>query len=321
MRADGGASRAKLEGWIQLNHATELFKAAGLDIDTMRAAANKRGFKAVPMTGLKASATINQTITFKDSRNVIGTVKGSEKPDEHVLLMAHWDHLGKGTSDDPTADVINNGAVDNATGTAAILEIAEKIAAGPAPKRSVTFLAVTLEESGLLGSAYFGENPLIPLKNIVAGINIDAMQPSGPAKDVVVIGAGASRTGRPAEDGAHRKQPRHPPRPARRRTATSIARTTSASPRKACRCSTSTAASTSSNGGEAAGEAIGKEYTEKAYHSPADEYADTWDMSGIEADVKVDYEIVNRLANSDQWPNWYKGNEFKALRDAQRAAQ
>ena len=107
--------------------------------------------------------------------------------------MAHWDHLGKGTSDDPNADVINNGAVDNATGTAAILEIAEKMAAGPKPKRSVTFLAVTLEESGLLGSAYFGENPLIPLKNIVGGINIDAMQPSGPAKDIIVIGSGASQ--------------------------------------------------------------------------------------------------------------------------------
>ena len=118
VRNDGGASRAKLEGWIQLNHATELFKAAGLDIDEMRAAANKRGFKPVPMTGLKASATINQTIDFKDSRNVIGTVKGSEAPDEHLLLMAHWDHLGKGTSDDPNADMINNGAVDNATGIA-----------------------------------------------------------------------------------------------------------------------------------------------------------------------------------------------------------
>jgi Zn-dependent M28 family amino/carboxypeptidase len=152
VRNDGGASRAKLEGWIQLNHAAELFKAAGLDIDVMRAAANKRGFKAVPMTGLKATATINQTIEFKDSRNVIGTVKGSETPDEHLLLMGHWDHLGKGPSSDPNEDTINNGAVDNATAQA-ILEIGEKIAAGPKPKRSVTVLAVT-QRSGLLGSAY-----------------------------------------------------------------------------------------------------------------------------------------------------------------------
>ncbi len=193
VRADAGASRAKLEGWIQLNHATALFKAAGLDIDAMRAAANKPGFKPVPMTGLKASATINQTIRKEKSRNVIATIKGTEAPDDHLLLMGHWDHLGKTTSDDPAADVINNGAVDNATGIAAIMEIAEKLASGPAPKRSVTFLAVTLEESGLLGSAYFGETPLIPLKNIVGGINLDALAPSGPAKDVVVVGAGASQ--------------------------------------------------------------------------------------------------------------------------------
>ena len=119
------------------------------------------------MTGLKASATINQTIEKRTSRNVIGTVRGATAPDEHLLLMAHWDHLGKAESADPDADVISNGAIDNATGTAAILEIAEKIAAGPKPARSVTFLAVTLEESGLLGSAYFGENPLIPLNKIV----------------------------------------------------------------------------------------------------------------------------------------------------------
>ena len=319
VRADGGASRAKMEAWIQLSHATELFKAAGLDIDKMRTAANKRGFKAVPMTGLKASATINQTIAEKESRNVIGTVKGSTTPDEHILLMAHWDHLGKGTSDDPNADVINNGAVDNATGTAAILEIAEKVASGPAPKRSVTFLAVTLEESGLLGSGYFGENPLIPLKNIVAGINIDAMQPTSPAKDAVVVGAGASEL----EDilktvlAENNRVITPDPHPENgyfyRSDHISLAK-------KGVPMLYVDSGVDLVTGGTEAGEAIGKEYTEKAYHSPADEYADTWDMSGIEADVKVDYEIVNRLANSDQWPNWYKGNEFKALRDAQRAA-
>ena len=126
VRDNNGADRALLEGWIQLNHATELFTAAGLDIDKMRAAANKPGFKPVPMTGLKASATINQTVEKRTSRNVVGTVKGASKPDEHLLLMAHWDHLGKGANADPGADVIHNGAIDNATGIAAILEIAEK---------------------------------------------------------------------------------------------------------------------------------------------------------------------------------------------------
>src|SRR5689334_1370743 len=119
VRKDNGADRALLEGWITLDHARELFTAAGLDIDKMRAAANKRGFKPVPMTGLKASATINQTIDKRTSRNVIGTVKGSTKPDEHFLLMAHWDHLGKNSTAKPGEDAIYNGAVDNATGVSA----------------------------------------------------------------------------------------------------------------------------------------------------------------------------------------------------------
>ena len=318
VRNDAGASRAKLEGWIQLNHATELFKAAGLDIDKMRTAANKRGFKPVPMTGLKAAATINQTIDFRDSRNVIGTVKGSEAPDEHVLLMGHWDHLGKGTSDDPNVDVINNGAVDNATGTAAILEIGEKVAAGPQPKRSVTVLAVTLEESGLLGSAYFGENPLIPLKNIVGGINIDAMQPTGPAKDLVVIGAGASQLEDTlkavlAESGRTvRPDPMSENGYFYRSDHISLAK-------KGVPMLYADSGIDLVTGGIEAGEAAAKKYTEENYHKPSDEYADSWDLTGIEADVKVKTEVVNRLANSADWPNWYDGNEFKALRDAQRA--
>jgi Zn-dependent M28 family amino/carboxypeptidase len=318
VRADAGASRTKLEGWIQLNLATELFKAAGLDIDAMRAAANKRGFKAVPMTGLKASATINQTIDFRDSQNVIGTVKGAEAPDEHLLLMAHWDHLGKSPSDDPTADVINNGAVDNATGVAAILEIAEKVAAGPAPKRSVTFLAVTLEESGLLGSAYFAENPLIPLKNIVAGINIDALQPSGPAKDITVIGAGASQLEDVlksvlADKGRVITPDGHPENGYFYRSDhISLAK-------KGVPMLYVDSGVDLVTGGVEAGDAFGQEYTDKAYHSPADEFSDNWNLDGMAEDVNVDYEVINRLANSTDWPNWYDGNEFKALRDAQRA--
>ena len=320
VRADAGASRAKLEGWIQLKNATDLFKAAGLDIDKLRAAANKPGFKAVPMTGLKAKATITQSIDFKDSRNVIGTIKGSEAPNEHMLLMGHWDHLGKSASDDPTADVINNGAVDNATGVSAILDIAEKMAAGPKPKRSVTFLAVTLEESGLLGSAYFGENPLIPLKDIVGGINIDALQPSGPSKDVIVIGFGASQMedmlkavltekGRVISPDAHPENGYF-----YRSDHISLSK-------KGVPMLYADRGEDLVTGGREAGEAFGKDYTDNRYHSPADEFSDSWNMDGITEDVNVDYEVINRFANNGEWPNWYDGNEFKALRDAQRAAK
>ena len=320
VRADAGASRTKLEGWIQLPQATALFTAAGLDIDKMRAAANKRGFKAVAMKGLKAKSTITQSIDFKDSRNVIGTIKGSEAPSEHLLLMAHWDHLGKSTSDDPKADVINNGAVDNATGVSAILDIAEKMAAGPKPKRSVTFLAVTLEESGLLGSGYFGENPLIPLKDIVGGINIDALQPSGPAKDIIVIGFGASQMedmlnavltekGRVISPDAHPENGYF-----YRSDHISLAK-------KGVPMLYIDSGENLVTGGEAAGEAIAKDYTDNRYHSPADAFSDTWNLDGIAADVNVDYEVINRFANNGEWPNWYDGNEFKAIRDASRAAK
>src|SRR5262249_16803194 len=157
---DAGADRALLEGWITLDHARELFAAAGLDIDKMRAAANKPGFKPVPMTGLKASATINQAVEQRKSRNVIGTIKGTTHPDEHVLVTAHWDHLGK--CGPVKGDDICNGAIDNGTGVSTILDIGEKLASGPKPQRSIDIMAVTLEESGLLGSAYYADNPVVP---------------------------------------------------------------------------------------------------------------------------------------------------------------
>jgi Zn-dependent M28 family amino/carboxypeptidase len=237
-----------------------------------------------------------------------------------MLLMGHWDHLGKSASDDPTADVINNGAVDNATGVSAILDIAEKMAAGPKPKRSVTFLAVTLEESGLLGSAYFGENPLIPLKDIVGGINIDALQPSGPSKDVIVIGFGASQMedmlktvltekGRVISPDAHPENGYF-----YRSDHISLSK-------KGVPMLYADRGEDLVTGGREAGEAFGKDYTDNRYHSPADEFSDSWNMDGITEDVNVDYEVINRFANNGEWPNWYDGNEFKALRDAQRAAK
>jgi Zn-dependent M28 family amino/carboxypeptidase len=314
VRANAGADRALLEGWIQLNHATELFKAAGLDIDQMRSAANKPGFKPVPMTGLTASATINQTVRKETSRNVIGTVRGATAPDEHLLLMAHWDHLGKGKSDDPNADVINNGAIDNATGTAAILEIAERFAAGPQPARSVTFLAVTLEDSGLLGSAYFGENPLIPLNRIVGGINLDALQPAGPSKDVVVVGSGASEM----EDvlSAVLTESGRSIRPDPTPEAGYFYRSDHISlAKKGVPMLYVDSGIDLADGGEAAGTALAEAYRADAYHKPTDEFREDWDFSGMEADVKVDFEVINRLANSTDWPQWLEGNEFRAIRE------
>src|SRR5690606_30948961 len=188
------APRLPAQGWISGEAAKALFAAAGQDLDALRAAANKRGFKAVPLDAT-LSLDLKSTISETSSRNVIGMLPGSTRPDEAVLYMAHWDHLGKHEPDpaDPDADTIYNGAVDNATGVAGVLEIAEAFAKQEnKPERSVVFLAVTLEESGLLGSQYYVAHPVIPLDKTVAVFNIDAMSVYGRAHDYTVVGMGSS---------------------------------------------------------------------------------------------------------------------------------
>ena len=178
-------------GWITGEAATVLFKAAGQDFGKLRAAANKRGFKPVPLDATM-SLDLKSTSVEKSSRNVIGLLPGSEAPDEAIIYMAHWDHLG--THEGETGgDNIYNGAVDNATGVAAILELAEAFRkAKTPPKRSILFLAVTLEESGLLGSKYYVAHPVIPLDKTVGVINLDALAPVGKAHDITVVGKGSS---------------------------------------------------------------------------------------------------------------------------------
>ncbi|MEM9740031.1 MAG: M28 family metallopeptidase, partial [Pseudomonadota bacterium] len=194
VRSNAGDDRALLEGWISTDTARKLFAEAGLDFQEMKFEAKQQGFNPIAMAGVTAAGKITQSVTRGTSRNVVGVLPGTQTPDEYVLFTAHWDHLGKKSEDrngEPTQDFyrddIFNGAVDNATGVSAILEIAETIAAGD-HARSVMFLAVTLEESGLLGSSYFVEYPTIGMNQIVAGFNIDAYQPVGLANDITVIG-------------------------------------------------------------------------------------------------------------------------------------
>jgi Zn-dependent M28 family amino/carboxypeptidase len=191
-KPNGNADLAVVHSWITTDVAKSLFARAGLNYDELRLAANKRGFKAVPMKGLKLNARTQSSVTKLLTRNVVGVLKGSKRPTEHVLYMAHWDHLGVKESV-PGPDKIHNGALDNASGTAAILEIAEAFTTAPKPPaRSVLFAAVTLEEQGLLGSEYLAKHPIVPARRIVAGLNFDGVGPSGPAKDMTVVGSGAS---------------------------------------------------------------------------------------------------------------------------------
>ena len=316
IRPDGGASRTVLEGWWHKDTAEALFAAAGLDYTTMKSKAATKGFKPVNMDGLSLDATLNQTVKTVVSNNVAGGIKGTSHPDEYVLYMAHWDHLGKNEELEGD-DKIYNGAVDNATGTAAIIEVAEAFVQQGAPERSAIFVAVTAEESGLLGSAYYAEAPIVPLDKTVAGINIDAILPLGKTKDMKVIGFGASEL----ED---RLKTVLEPRgmyivPDDKPEAGYYYRSDHISlAKKGVPMLYSDPGNDHVTNGLTYGEDFAKEYTKDRYHKPADEYDNSWDLSGIEQSTEILFELGYGIANSRDWPNWYEGTEFRALRDEMR---
>ena len=317
VRPDGGASRAALEGWLHLDTATALFSTAGLNLSEQMAAAASKDFEPVAMGDLTLSATINQTVKTTESRNVAGGIKGTVHPDEYVLYMAHWDHLGM-SQDVIGEDKIFNGAVDNATGTAAIVEIGEAMVERGAPERSVLFVAVTAEESGLLGSAYYGEKPLVPLAQTVAGLNIDAMLPVGETKDMKVIGFGSSELEdllkKQLDKRAMYIVPDDKPEAGYyyRSDHISLAK-------KGVPMLYADAGNNHITNGLTYGEEFADEYTRERYHKPGDEYDNSWDLSGIVQVTDVLLDMGYELANSDDWPNWYEGAEFRALRDEMRA--
>ncbi len=312
--ADDQEPRIPAQGWITGEVARQLFSESGLDLDAMYAAANKRGFKAVPLKA-KVSFDLKSAVAEKSSRNVVGYLEGSERPEETVVYMAHWDHLGKHEGE---GDTIYNGAVDNATGVAGIIEIAEQFKAAP-PKRSVVFLAVTLEESGLLGSKYYVAQPAFPLEKTVAVINLDAMSVAGRARDVVVTGKGNSELEDILKTYADRQQ----------RTLVEEGNPAGGFYFRSDHFNFAKAGvpalyakggSDLVEGGAEAGKAASDEYA-KRYHQPSDEIHDGWKYDGIVEDLGLLYDVGHELADNDAWPNWYQGNPFKAARDAQRAGQ
>ena len=315
--ADDPEPRLPLQGWITGDQARALFADAGLDLDKLRSDANKRGFKPVPMPA-KMSVALKSTTSEKSSRNVLGLLPGTGKPEEAVVYMAHWDHLGKHDGEqtpDGKTDVIYNGAVDNATGVAGIIEIAEQMAKLGKPKRSVLFLAVTLEESGLLGSKYYVAHPAIPLDKTVAVINLDAMGVAGKAKDITVVGMGNSELEdilKPiaAKQGRTLVEESNP-------AGGYYFRSDHFNFAKAGVPALYTDAGTDLvEGGKAAGDAAGEDYNDNRYHKPGDEYDPaTWKLDGAIDDLAAVYDVGLQIANGDTWPNWYKDNAFRAARD------
>ena len=314
---DDPEKRIPLQGWLSAEAARQLFADAGLDLDAAYASAGKRGFKPVPLKA-KATVSLKSSITEKTSRNVIGVLPGATKPDEAVLYMAHWDHLGKHEGEE--GDNIYNGAVDNATGVAGILEIAEAFAhQDPKPARSVVFVAVTLEESGLLGSKYYVAHPTFPMDKIAGVINLDAMSVGGKSRDFVVTGKGNSELEDMLKVYADQQG----------RVLTEEGNPAGGYYFRSDHFNFAKAGVPALyakgggdlvEGGAEAGKAAGAEYA-KRYHQPSDEIHEGWRYDGIVEDLDALYGVGKDLAAGDRWPNWYAGNPFKAARDAMMAAK
>ena len=312
--SDDPAPRLPIQGWITSAQAKALFAEAGQDFDALRGAASKRGFKPVPL-GADAQVTLKSTIVGKESRNVVAMVKGTEKPDEAVAYLAHWDHLGKHA--DETGDNIYNGAIDNATGVAGVLEIAEQFAKAP-PKRSVLFLAVTLEESGLLGSKYYVAHPAVPLANTVAAINIDAMSTFGPSKDIVVTGLGNSELDDILKSIAD-KQGRVLHAEATPESGFYFRSDHFNFAKAGVPALYAEGGEDLVVGGTAAGRAAAERYTSERYHAPGDEFDPKWNLAGVTQDLETLYQVGRVLADGDAWPNWSATSPFRAAREASRA--
>ena len=307
--------RVPVEGWISFDKAKELFAAGGQDLMALKKAALTKDFKPVALNA-KANINVKSTIREIASQNVIAKLEGSDPKlkDEYVIYTAHWDHMGR----DPklSGDQIFNGAIDNASGVACLLEWAKgfgKLA--PAPKRSILFLAVTAEEKGLLGAKYYAEHPLYPLNKTLANINMDGINQWGKTKDITVVGLGNSTLDDSLAEVIKMQGRMIVPDPETEKgyfyRSDHFEFAKQGVP------------ALDPDGGN---EYIGKpgdygqktrdEYTEKDYHGVSDEVKPNWDLSGALEDLQALFMVGYNVANGDKWPEWKAGTEFKAKREA-----
>ncbi|MDO8968714.1 M28 family metallopeptidase [Algoriphagus sp.] len=313
---DRGKETNKLgfEGWLTLPSAKKLFEMAGKNDSELLSAARKPDFQGMPL-GVNLSASIQVEAEYNVSKNVVAKLTGETKPEEYLIYTAHWDHFGIGKPDE-TGDSIYNGALDNASGTAALLALAKAFATDQTPDRSVIFLAVTAEEQGLWGSAYYAENPIYPKQKTVANINMDGINPYGKMKDVSIIGSGQSEM----EDLLNVELEK-------------LGRYSAPEPNPVAGyyfrsdhfnfAKIGIPALYFGTGidhvekGKEYGKQLQDEYVAVYYHKPSDEYhTSRWNLDGAVDDVQILYNVGKSLANSDKWPNWKAGSEFKAVRDS-----
>jgi Zn-dependent M28 family amino/carboxypeptidase len=303
--------RLPVAGWITTDAAQRLFAKAGLDFDRLKAAAARPGFRPVALNAT-ASITLDSTIGHGSANNVLGLIRGSEHPDQVVVYSAHWDHFGE--NDKLKGDRIFNGAIDNGTGVSALLELAGAFAKqSPKPKRSVLFIATTLEESGLLGSLYYTRHPVFPLRDTVADINMDAMDVIGPTRNMQIIGSGESQL----EDmlkAALKAQGRYASPDATPQNGFYFRADHFSFAKAGVPALMTQTGDDMVHGGVEQGRMELADYTAHRYHTPQDNFDPNWDFSGVAEDTRALYEVGRKLVNGDQWPGWYKDSEFRAKR-------
>lgn len=313
---DRGQEKYKMgfEGWITLPFAKQLFEQMGKKETELLQQARSTEFQGFS-TGMTVSTRLAVEATYNLSKNVVAKITGKKAPEEVIIYTAHWDHLGIGKADE-TGDSIYNGALDNASGTAALLALAKAFKTDEQPNRTVVFLSVTAEEQGLWGSAYYAQHPIFPKENTVANINMDGINPYGKMKDVSVIGVGQSEMEDLLDEELKKLGRYAAPEP--NPVAGYYFRSDHFNFAKI-----GIPALYFGTGidhvekGKEYGKQLQDEYTAQYYHKAADQYDPTrWNLDGAVDDVQLLYQVGRHLANSTKWPGWKEGSEFKAIRDS-----
>ena len=319
MRDRPADTHPQVEGWIQRDVAVDLFKRAGLNFDVEKKKAQSQEFKPVPIGNATLSVDYAVKQTKLTSSNVIGILRGTGHPQETVIYSAHWDHLGVGAPD-ARGDRINNGARDNGTGIASVLELARVFGRAPRTDRSVVFMFVTAEEQGLLGTEYYARHPVYPLETTAAVYNLDGFAVTGPARDVSVSGAGKltlqDDLAAAAQKQGRRFSPDSQPEAGLFYRSDHFPFAKAGVPAISLKSGEDLY-----TGGVAAGKKAEAEYDEKRYHQPADEWSADWDLRGLAIDIGLVHDLGRALANSRRWPEWKADSEFKALRDKTATAR
>ena len=314
VRKQPAKAHAPMEAWIQRELAIDIFRRAGLDFEVARKQAQTREFAPLELKGVSLSASYAVDVQVIKSKNVLALREGTQRKGEYVMYSGHWDHLGVGQPD-AKGDTIYNGAIDNGTGMAALLEMARAYADQPAPQRSVVFMAVTAEERGLLGSEYYASTPVYPLAKTVGVINMDALSPHGPARNFTISGSAkfdlldqlvakaaqmkVTYTPDATPEAGYFFRSDHFPFAKRGVPAVSFE-----------------SGDDWIAGGAVAGKAAAEAYNTNSYHQPSDQWSADWPFTGMQRDLQILYGLGLDLANARTWPNWSADSEFRAARDA-----